>query len=82
MTTEQLKEQFLGLLTINLPNSEIVLLFNKAIESGALDYENEEEDSYRTAKIIYHAILCKMAQHWKPLDPINRCDSEKLKRYL
>ncbi|ANF52933.1 hypothetical protein A0O34_21475 [Chryseobacterium glaciei] len=82
MTTEQLKEQFLGLLTINPPNSEIGLLFNRAVESGVLDYENEEEESYRTAKIIYHAILCEMAQHWKPLDPINRSDAEKLKRYL
>jgi hypothetical protein len=82
MTTEQLKEQFLGLLTINSPNAEIGLLLKKAVESGALDYENEDEDSYRTAKVIYHAILSTMAKQWKPLDPANRLDSEKLKRYL
>jgi transcriptional/translational regulatory protein YebC/TACO1 len=82
MTTEQLQEQFKGLMTVDPPKSEIEKLFNKAIESGALDYVDEEEDSYRTAKIIYHAILCAMAKQWKPLISANRSRSEKLKLYL
>lgn len=82
MTREQLTEKFKELLTVNPPKSEIVRLFNKALESGVLDYENEEQDSYRTSKIVYHAILCEMAEHWKPLDPAKRMESKKLKFYL
>lgn len=82
MTREQLAEVFKGLLIANPPKSEIERLFVKAIDSGVLDYENDEEDSYRVAKIIYYAILCQMAEQWKPLTTSNRLESEKLKLYL
>jgi len=81
MTTQQLTEQLAGLLHANHPLREIERLFVKAIESGVLNYENEEEDSYRTAKIIYHAILCEMAEHWKPIAPSNRKQVKNLRVY-
>ena len=37
---------------------EIEKLLDKALDSGAVDYENEMQRDYRLAKIIYHAILC------------------------
>lgn len=82
MTKEQLTETFKELMAINPPKSEIERLFMKAIECGLLKYEDEESDSYRTSKIIYYAILCVMAEQWKPLDPANRREAEKLKSYL
>ncbi|MBT2621947.1 hypothetical protein [Chryseobacterium sp. ISL-6] len=82
MNNAQLTEKLKELLDINPPKSEIARLFMKAIDSGVLNYEAEEEDSYRTAKIIYHAILCEMAEQWKPLTPSNLMESKKLKVYL
>lgn len=82
MTQEQLQDNFRTLMTINPPLKEIEELFFKAVQSGALNYEDEEPDSYRTAKIIYHAILCTMATQWFPLVQENWEDAENLKKFL
>lgn len=82
MTSQEFLENFRALLTVNPPKSTIENLFIQALESGLLNYGNEDEDSYRTAKIVYYAILCKMAEQWKSLDPENREESEKLKLML
>ncbi|RKT01762.1 hypothetical protein BCF58_0986 [Chryseobacterium defluvii] len=82
MTQEQLKDNFRVLLTINHPLREIEELFLKSVQCGALNYSEEEEDSYRTAKIIYHSILCKMASRWQPLAQENKNDSANLQKFL
>lgn len=82
MTNEQLKDNFRVLLAINPPLKEIEELFDKAVNSGALDYEHEEQDSYRTVKIIYHAILFTMSAQWFPLIKENWENAENLKKFL
>ncbi|REC79453.1 hypothetical protein DRF60_06415 [Chryseobacterium elymi] len=82
MTQAELKDNFRALLAINPPLKEIEELFYKAVNSGALDFEDEQQDSYRTAKIIYHAILCTMAAQWFPLAKENWEEAESLKKFL
>ena len=82
MTQAELKDNFRTLLAINPPLKEIEEHFHKAVDSGALDYVNEQQDSYRTAKIIYHAILCKMSAQWFPLAKENWERAENLKKFL
>ena len=82
MTKEDLKERFSELLTQNPPLSEIEKLFNKALNSGALDYESDLEPDYRLAKIIYHSILCSIADQWQPITKDNREIANNLKKFL
>lgn len=82
MTRTELKDNFRALMTINPPLKEIEVFFDKAVNSGALNYEDENQDSYRTAKMIYHAILSKMADTWLPLVSGNRDEAENLKKFL
>lgn len=82
MTKQQLINNFKTLLTINPPLAEIERLFLKAVQSGALRYGEEEEDSYKTAKIIYHAILSSMADTWLPIVKENRDEAKNLKIFL
>jgi hypothetical protein len=82
MTQQQLKDNFSTLLAINPPLKEIEELFFKAVNSGALNYEDEQQDSYRTVKIIYHAILCTMASQWFPLAEDNWEEAQNLKKFL
>ncbi|MDR6919543.1 hypothetical protein [Chryseobacterium sp. 2987] len=82
MTPNELKDNFRELMAINPPLKEIEELFFKAVESGALNYEDEEQDSYRTVKIIYHAILSKMADAWLPLLKCNHKEAKNLKKFL
>ncbi|MGK6342484.1 hypothetical protein ACMGDK_09610 [Chryseobacterium sp. DT-3] len=82
MTQQQLKDNFSTLVATNSPLKEIEELFHKAIDSGALNYEDEQHDSYRTAKIIYHVILCTMASQWFPLAKENWEEAQNLKKFL
>ncbi|QIH34530.1 hypothetical protein [Sphingobacterium sp. DR205] len=82
MTQAELKDNFRTLLAINPPLKEIEELFCKAVQCGALNFADEEQDSYRSAKIIYHAILCAMADNWQPLAKENREHAENLKIFL
>lgn len=82
MIKEQFKQNFKAFLIKNDPLGEIEELFIQALESGVLNYGNEEENSYRTAKIVYYAILCKMTEEWRPLADENREESEILKLKL
>ena len=82
MTQAELTENFKALMTINPPLKEIEELFFKAVSSGALDFEDEPQDSYKTAKIIYHAILCTMAANWFPLAIENWKEAQNLKKFL
>ncbi len=82
MTEQQLQENFSTMLAINPPLKEIEELFFKAVHSGALQYIDEEHDSYRTAKIIYYAILSTMAEKWLPLLKENRMEAINLKKFL
>jgi len=81
MTQQQLQDNFRTLMGINPPLKEMEELFFKAVQSGALNYEDQEQDDYSTAKIIYHAILSTMADKWLPLKE-NRKHAENLKKFL
>lgn len=82
MTKEDVKERFKELMKQNPPLTEIERLFNKALNSGALDYENDLEQDYRLAKIIYHAILCTMADQWQPITKENKGASANLQKFI
>lgn len=82
MKKEEVKKRFKELLLQNPPLHEIENLFTKALESGALDYENENERNYRIAKTIYHAILCTMADQWTPHAKENKEESANLQKFL
>lgn len=64
MKKEELKENFKELMGAASPLSEIETLFYKAVGSAVMDIENIPETEFRTAKIIWHAILLKMADQW------------------
>ncbi|RQO37739.1 hypothetical protein DBR39_12680 [Chryseobacterium sp. KBW03] len=82
MTQAELKENFSEMIAGNPPLKKIEELFFKAVNSGALNYEDEEQNSYRIAMIIYHAILYTMAKDWMPLVKENIEEAENLKKFL
>ena len=82
MTEQQLIDNFKTLLSINPPLTEIERLFFKAVNSGALNYTEEVDDSFRTAKIIYHAVLSSMADKWLPVTKENRKEAENLLKFI
>lgn len=82
MTRKELTQRFKELMQQNPPQAEIENLFNKAVECGALDLENEPPEDYRLAKIIYYSILSTMAQQWQPLTAENKQEAENLKLFL
>lgn len=82
MEKEEVIESFKELMKINPPLVEIERLFNKAINSGALNFEEEDQPSFRISKTIYHAILCTMAEQWQPYHKIDREESKNLKKFL
>lgn len=81
MTKEELEQRFNELLEINPLELTVKGMFYLALESGAIDITNEP-DNYRLPKIILHAILCEMADQYKPLDAGNRKDAENLKLFI
>lgn len=82
MTKENLKERFKALMRQNPPLNEIEKLFDKALNSGAVDYEKELGEDYRLVKIIYHAILCAMADQWQPIVKDNKEVSVNLQKFI
>ena len=78
MTKEDLKERFKGLMKANPPLSDIEELFYQAVDSDILDFKKDLEQDYRAATIIYHAILCRMADKWNPVVPADKNASLKL----
>ena len=82
MNNDQLKQSFDQLLKVTPPLQQINDLYNKAIECGALDIKAEEAGDFRLAKIIYYAILCTMAEQWRPTHADNRKEAENLQLFL
>lgn len=82
MTKEDLKKRFKEFMKQNPPLTEIERLFNKALNSGALDYENDLEQDYRLTKIIYHTILCTMADQWQPITKENKEAAANLQKFI
>ena len=82
MNKPQLKKRFTALLIANDPNKEIASLYEKAIASGSISIDGEPEESYRMPIIIYYAIMCEMAEKWKPLDHRNRKAADNLRHFL
>ena len=82
METAQLKERFNELLTeYNLPE-QIERLYQKAVDSGALDIANESGEDYRVAKIIWYAILLKLREDAVPFHLDNRKQAQNLSLFL
>lgn len=62
MTNEELKQRFKELMAYNQPLSEITTLFEQALDCPELEIQNEPENDYRLAKIIWHAMLLEIAE--------------------
>ncbi|MBS1528225.1 MAG: hypothetical protein JST19_21445 [Bacteroidetes bacterium] len=82
MKRDELKARFSELLAQYPPIEEIERLFEKALQSGALNLESDPMTDYRLAKIIYHAILLNMAEQCRPYSPENRKEAENLLLFL
>jgi len=82
MNSKRLKEKFDEIVNDYQPSAEMDRLFNKALESEILDLDEKTIEDYRLAKIIWYAILLKMAADCRPLDPQNRKEAENLLLFL
>jgi hypothetical protein len=82
METAQLKIQFNALLAEYDLTKEIDRLYQKAVNSGALDITGETDGDYRMAKVIWYAILLKLQQDALPFHPDNRKEAENLALFL
>jgi hypothetical protein len=82
MKKKRLKAIFDEIVADYQPLAEMERLYSKAVNSGALDIENEAEEDYRLPKIILYAILVKMAADCKPLHPANLREAETLLLFL
>ena len=82
MKRDELKARFSELLDKYPPMEEIDRLFEKAVNSGALDLENDPLVDYRLAKIVYHTILLNMAEQCRPFSADNRKEADNLLLFL
>jgi len=82
METATLKIRFDALLAEYDLTKEIDRLYQKAVDSGALDITGETELDYRMAKVIWYAILLKLQQDALPFHPDNRKEAENLALFL
>jgi hypothetical protein len=82
MEMMQLKKRFDELLAeYDLPR-EIERLYQKAVDSGALNITGEKDGDYRMVKIIWYAVLSKLQQDALPFHPDNRKEAENLTLFL
>jgi len=82
MLHKEFKIKFHLFLLQNAPLKVFEELLNKVIKSGAIDIEKEQTHSYRLVKIVYYAILCEMAEQWKPAFDKDLIEAENLRRFL
>jgi hypothetical protein len=82
METMQLKMRFDELLAAYDLPKEIDRLYQKAVDSGALNITGEKDGDYRMAKVIWYAILLKLQQDALPFHPENRKEAENLALFL
>jgi hypothetical protein len=82
MIKEQVLHQFKVLMSANSHIEKMSELVMKAIDSKVIDIVSEPEDSFWSSKIIYHAVLCTIADEWEPLAEENKAASEALQKYL
>ena len=82
METAQLKVRFDALLAEYDLQKEIECLYQKAVESGALNITGETDGDYRMAKVIWYAILLKLQQDALPFHPDNRKEAENLALFI
>ncbi len=82
METTQLKARFDELLAEYDLTKEIDRLYQKAVESGALNITGEKDGDYRMVKVIWYAILSKLLQDALPFHPDNRKEAENLALFL
>ncbi|MBN9294270.1 MAG: hypothetical protein J0G96_09850 [Flavobacteriia bacterium] len=82
MTKDELKERFKRFFEANPPLEEIEELLNEILNLSVLDYKHDKGEDYRIVKIIYHAILCKMAKHWELASEENKKVSADIQKYI
>ena len=82
MKRDALKARFSELLEQYPPMEEIERLFEKAVDSGAIDIMNDLPSDYRLAEIVYHAILLNMAAQCRPYSEKNRREADNLLLFL
>ncbi|WDF79036.1 hypothetical protein PQ469_03325 [Mucilaginibacter sp. KACC 22773] len=82
MEKQLLKKRFDELLTEYDLSGQIERLYQKAVDSGAIDVERESGDDYRLAKIIWYAIILKLREESVPYHPDNRKEAQNLSLFL
>ena len=82
MTKNNLTRQFYLFLLQEKPWDKMQTLFEVAIESDAINADNEPAESFRLAAIIYHAILSEMVLRATPREDTDLIESEYLQRFL
>jgi hypothetical protein len=82
MTKDQFIEQFKSFMMANPPLEILSDLAIKAINSNIIDLDKESENSYRSSKVIYHAVLCFLVAQWKPFLPKNKRESKAIQKFL
>lgn len=82
MTKDELRERFKRFMDVNPPLEEITELLNEILNLSVLDYRHDNGEDYRIVKIIYHAILCKMAKDWELASEENKRVSADIQKYI
>ncbi|MCR8560322.1 hypothetical protein KXD93_21900 [Mucilaginibacter sp. BJC16-A38] len=82
MEKQLLKKRFDELLTEYDLSGQIERLYQKAVDSGAIDVDRESGDDYRLAKIIWYAIILKLREESVPYHPDNRKEAQNLSLFL
>lgn len=73
-----LREKFDELLADYSPMEEINRLYERALEAGVLHVVPDQEIDFRIPKIIFYAVLLKMASDCQPVTPENKYIAEEL----
>jgi len=82
MEKQLLKKRFDELLTEYDLFGQIERLYQKAVDSGAIDVDRESGGDYRLAKIIWYSIILKLREESVPYHPDNRKEAQNLSLFL
>lgn len=81
MTAFELRMLFKELLQRNNIIAEIERLFERALITGAINYENDDPENFRVPKIILNAILLEICERL-PLDDDCKKEAQNLQKFL
>lgn len=76
------KEQFKQSVKAMIANSDFDRLIDKAMNSGCIDVESQDEKDYMTRKALIAAIFEELRNQWKPISKEGKQEFNNICQFL